>query len=153
MKIAFFLGAGASVCAGLPTTKTLMNSMLAKHQNCVFGPILTKYEGNDIEDLYGDIKSLIGLPYNKVLTELPAACAGEQVLDIDPDWDKSESAMQIDCEEHALLRTSDSDPSLFEDVFGQLDALQLSVRNHMFNAIHIDPQTFHRLRENVRSIT
>ena len=89
MKIAFFLGAGASVCAGLPTNKTLMNSMLTKHQNCVFGPILTKYEGNDIEDLYGDIKSLLGLPYNKVLTELPAACAGKQVLDIDAlDWDR-----------------------------------------------------------------
>ena len=35
MKIAFFLGAGASVCAGLPTTKTLMDSrMLVKHQDC-----------------------------------------------------------------------------------------------------------------------
>ena len=55
---------------------------------------------------------------------------------------ESESVIQIDCEEHALLRTSDSDPSLFEDVFGQLDALQLSVRNHMFNAIHIDPKRF-----------
>ena len=142
MKIAFFLGAGANVCAGLPTTRTLMNGMLAKHQNCVFGPILTKYEGNDIEDLYGDIKSLLGLKSNKVLAELPVACAGERVLKDALDLEENEADMQRDCKEHALLGTSDSDPSLFEEVFGQLEALQLSVRNHMFNTIRIDPKRF-----------
>ena len=154
MKIAFFLGAGASVCAGLPTTKTLMNSMLTKHQNCIFGPILTQYEGNDIEDLYGDIKSLLGLPYNKVLAELPAACAGEQVLNVALNLEKNEANMQRDCKEHALLGTSDSDPGLFEEVFGQLEALQLAARNHMFNTIRTDPKrsvgyekAFSRLRE------
>ncbi len=142
MKIAFFLGAGASVCAGLPTTKTLMNGMFVKHQNCVFGPILTKYEGDDIEDLYGDIKSLLGLKSNKVLAELPAACAGERVLKVALDSEENESNMQRDCKEHALLGTSDSDPSLFEEVFGQLKALQLAVRDHMFNTIRIDPKRF-----------
>ena len=142
MKIAFFLGAGASVCAGLPTTKTLMDGMLEKHKNCVFGPILTKYEGNDIEDLYGNINSLLELTSNKVLAGLPAACAGEQVLDIGPDWEENEPIMQTDCEEHAFLGTHDSDPSLFEDVFGQLEALQLSVRNYMFDVIRIYPKRF-----------
>ena len=122
--------------------KTLMNSMLTKHQNCVFGPILTQYEGYDVEDLYGDIKSLLGLPSNKVLAELPVACAGEQVLKDALDSEENEFDMETDCEEHALLGTSDSDPSLFKEVVGQLEALQLSVRNHMFNAIHIDPKRF-----------
>ena len=154
MKIAFFLGAGASVCAGMPTTKTLMNSMLAKHQNCVFGPILTRYEGNDIEDLYGDIKSLLGLKSNKVLAELPAACAGKRVLDVALGSEENEPAMQIDCKEHELLGTFDSDPSLFEETFGQLEALQLAARNHMFSTIRTDPKrsvgyekAFARLRE------
>ena len=142
MKIAFFLGAGASACAGMPTTKTLMNGMLAKHQNCVFGPILTQYEKNDIEDLYGDIKSILGLKPNKVLAGLPAACAGERVLGVALDSAENEPVIQVDCQEHALLGTSDNDPSLFEETFGQLEALQLAARNHMFSTIRIDSKRF-----------
>ena len=111
MKIAFFLGAGASVCAGMPTTKMLMDGMLAKHQNCVFGPVLTQYGKNDIEDLYGDIRSLLALKSNKVLAGLPAACAGKRVLDMVLRVERDASFSQTDCKEHAQLGTHESDPA------------------------------------------
>ena len=142
MKIAFFLGAGASVCAGMPTTKMLMGGMLMKHQNCVFGPILMQYDKNDIEDLYGDIKSLLDLKSNKVLAELPAACAGKRVLDAALDKKEDGPFFKIDCKEHAQLGMYESDPALFEPALEQLEALQLAARNHMFNAIRIDPKRF-----------
>ena len=142
MKIAFFLGAGASVCAGMPTTKTLMDGMLAKHQNCVFGPILRQYEESDIEDLYGDIKSLLDLKSNKVLAELPIACAGNPVLDVAKDKEESTSFSQMDCKDHAQLGMHEIDPALFEPTFEQLEALQLAARNYMFDAIRTDPKRF-----------
>ena len=142
MKIAFFLGAGASVCAGMPTTKTLMDGMLAKHQNCVFGPILRQYEGSDIEDLYGDIRSLLDLKSNKVLAELPIACAGNPVLDVVQDKEKDEPFFKIDCKEHARLGRYENTPNLFEPPLEQLEALQLAARNYMFDAIRTDPKRF-----------
>ena len=91
------------MCAGMPTTKMLMGGKLMKHQNCVFGPILRQYDKNDIEDLYGDIKSLLDLKSNKVLAELPAACAGKRVLDVALDEKEDGPFLIMDCKEHARL--------------------------------------------------
>ena len=142
MKIAFFLGAGASVCAGMPTTKTLMTGMLTKHQNCVFGPILRQYAGSDIEDLYGDIKSLLDLKSNKVLAELPIACAGSPVLDVVQDVEEDGPFFERDCKEHAKLGVYEDHPELFEPTFEQLEALQLAARNYMFDTIRTNPKRF-----------
>ena len=154
MKIAFFLGAGASVCAGMPTTKMLMDGMLAKHQNCVFGPMLRQYEKDDIEDLYGDIKALLDLKSNKVLTELPIACAGNPVLNVVQNEEEDMPLSQLDCKEHAQLGMHEIDPALFKPTFEQLEALQLAARNYMFDTIRTDSKrsvgyekAFARLRE------
>ena len=154
MKIAFFLGAGASACAGMPTTKTLMEGMLAKHQNCVFGPILRQYETDDIEKLYGDIKALLDLKSNKVLAGLPIACAGNPVLNVVQNEEEDIPFSQLDCKEHAQLGPQEINPDLFKPTFEQLGELQLAARNHMFNAISTDSKrsvgygkAFARLRE------
>lgn len=136
------MGAGSSVCAGMPTTKTLMDGMLMKHQNCVFGPILRQYEGSDIEDLYGDIKSLLDLKSNKVLAKLPIACAGNPVLDVIQDEEKDGSFFKMNCKEHARLGRCENNLDLFEPPLEQLKALQLAARNYMFDAIRTDPKRF-----------
>ena len=142
MKIAFFLGAGASVCAGMPTTKTLMDGMRVKHQECVFGPILRRYANEDIEKLYGDVRTLLGLKDNKVLADLPIACAGKPVLKIVQNDEDGRPFFQLECKEHAQLGQADANPDLFEPTFEQLEALQLAARNHMFDTIRVDPRNF-----------
>ena len=118
MQIAFFLGAGASVCAGMLTTKTLMDGMRAKHQHCVFGPILKNYSRDDIEKLYGDIRALLDLKDNKVLGDLPIACAGRPILNITQNEEDGAPWFQLDCKEHAQLGPGGDSPDLFESTFG-----------------------------------
>ena len=142
------------MCAGMPTTKTLMEGMIAKHKDCVFGPILRQYEKDDIEKLYGDVRELLGLKDNKVLGGIPIACAGKPVLNITRNENDDTPFFLLDCKEHAQLGVEYNNPDLFEPTFEQLEALQVAARDHMFETIRVNPDNFteyenvfNRLRE------
>ena len=142
------------MCAGMPTTKTLMTGMIVKHQSCVFGPMLKGYAKADIEKLYGDVRTLLGLKDNKVLDNLPIVCVGRPILNITQNEKNDLPFYQLDCKEHAQLGPGGGNPDLFESTFEQLEALQLAARNHMFETIRVDldkfaeyENAFNRLRE------
>ena len=137
MKIAFFLGAGASVCAGMPTTKQLMHGTLAKHQNCVLGSILMHYTGDDIEALYGDITALLALKSNKALTDLRVGWTGNPEKNLIQSYEGPYYDITM-CKDHDMLNPDNINEDLFKPMFEQLQTLKLAARNHMFDVIRIN---------------
>ena len=66
--ITLFLGSGASASAGLPTTNTLMNTLISRHQDDKHS-FLTEYRHSDIEVLDDDMRK-IEQSQNKIVNHL-----------------------------------------------------------------------------------
>ena len=141
-KIALFLGAGASACAGMPTTKELMKTMLEKHRDCIFGPLLDQYQDNDIENLYEDIEYFVKSEPNKIFERLPIICIKSRIADFIKEnhsmkrRDVTEKNRKCGCSEHDIIDINLRYDQFFNNIFKPLDELKISIRNHIFDKIN-----------------
>lgn len=133
-KIAFFLGAGANVFMGLPTTKHLMDTFISKHQSCSLESMVREYGNKNIEDLYSDVNKLLDLRKNMVLSHIPILCATDEVIGCLEEEKDEYYTPQTPCDEHPLLESLHSE-SCFESVYDMLDELKHSLGRHVFESL------------------
>ena len=93
MTSALFLGAGASVIAGLPTTSMLMDELKTKHQMNPDYSFLTEYNGSDVEILDAEIETFLNYKDTKILSHKISAQGTSGTLE---DFKKNLKDLRVD---------------------------------------------------------